>query len=72
METKIEVKQAAMWIKKTKTGNDYHSVKIELADGQSFWVNLFQSGKKDKPTQPDFKTINEKKNEEPPADGLPF
>lgn len=68
----MEIKQAALWIKKTKANNDYYSVKVELADGQSFWVNLFHNGKKDKPNQPDFKTINEKKPDEVVQEKLPF
>jgi hypothetical protein len=71
VENKIEVKQAALWVKKTRTDNDYCSVKVELADGQTFWVNLFANDKS-KPTQPDFKTIVEKKSEEPLPEGIPF
>jgi len=48
-------KDAACWIKKDKKGNDYLSVKVEMQDGTSFWVNLFKNNYKNKDNQPDYK-----------------
>jgi len=60
-----KIAKAAMWVKKTKAGNDYYSVSVTLADGTQEWVNLFWN-KKSKDSQPDFKTIEDKNKDEMP------
>lgn len=63
--------KAACWIKKTKAGNDYYSVKVELDEKTSIWVNLFYNKYKKDSKHPDFVTIqntDQKKDE----DKLPF
>ena len=62
-----------MWVKKTKTGNDYYSVKVELEEGKSVWVNLFYNKFKKGPTHPDFVTINDSQQDKKEQDGgIPF
>lgn len=73
-----KITKAALWVKKTKAGNDYYSVSVTLADGSQEWVNLFWN-KKSNEKQPDFKTIEDKpkdnKQVPPPFeenDSIPF
>jgi uncharacterized protein (DUF736 family) len=60
-----------MWKKKTKNNNDYYSVKVELEDGSSFWVNLFWNKHKNQDKHPDYKTIDELEKEKLPEES-PF
>lgn len=66
--------KGALWIKKTKAGNDYYSVKVETEDGKSFWLNLFYNKNKKTDKHPSFVTIQQSKNEnqQPKEDELPF
>lgn len=56
----MKIKDAAAWVKVTKNNQPYYSVKIELENGESVWVNLFQNKfRKDNPKAPDYKMIKE-------------
>jgi len=64
--------KGAMWIKKTKVGNDYYSVKVELDDKTSIWVNLFYNKFKKDVKHPDFVTIQNTDKQKADEDKLPF
>lgn len=64
--------KAACWIKKTKAGNDYYSVKVELDDKTSVWVNLFYNKFKKDAKHPDFVTIQSTENQKKDDERLPF
>ena len=61
MEKKTYAPQTVAWIKKTKIGDDYLSVRLK--DGS--WVNLFRNGKKSNEKQPDwYEIVKEEKTPE--------
>lgn len=60
----MKIKEAAMWKKLTKNGKDYFSISITLEDGTKLNTNVFEA-RKTKDTQPDYKTIQEKKEQSP-------
>lgn len=59
----LKLKEAAAWRKQTKTGKDYYSVKITLADDSFIWVNLFEVNKKSDKS-PDYASTKEKEKTE--------
>ncbi len=43
-DKKVELKeQAAVWIKKTKNGDDYLAIKVNLPGGESMFINAFKT-----------------------------
>lgn len=68
----MKIKDAAAWKKPTKNGGTYLSVKITFEDGTSAWVNLFDNKYKDSEKKPDMKTLPEKKDPQPKANGASF
>lgn len=45
--------KAAVWLKKTKDGEDYLAIKL-IIDGQIHWANAFKKANKTKDTMPDY------------------
>lgn len=59
---------AAAWIKKTKKGDDYISVKLK--DGT--WLNLFKNNRKNSEKSPDYTEIAKKEENNNNDSGFSF
>jgi len=75
------INKAVVWIKKTKTGKSYLSVKLEQDFKKGDTFNLFTNDKGDNPSRPDYRAYEKVEDEattkatadsDEVADSIPF